>query len=142
MDDQEHVSRGRAAQVLQQGKHLQYKISVQTGAGVANSVHFLRDGNKWKRETDLSISFFSEKRRSANGATETQAPNHVSDPSGQGTRAGTQEQLGRQQNDSETNASQVWILMDWISGCRAHIYLMWSRFCWPIQKSFSQLLEL
>lgn len=25
MDDQEHVSRGRAAQVLQQGKHLQYK---------------------------------------------------------------------------------------------------------------------
>lgn len=48
MDDQEHVSRGRAAQVLQQGEHLQYKpldedISVQTVAGVANSVHFLRD---------------------------------------------------------------------------------------------------
>lgn len=62
MDDQEHVSRGRAAQVLQQGKHLQYKISVQTGAGVANSVHFLRDGNKWKRETDLSISFFFQKK--------------------------------------------------------------------------------
>ncbi len=125
MDDKEHDSRGRAPQVLQQGEHLKCPHSVFWWL-------CLFEGDKWKKKSDFSISF-PEKRRSANRTTETQASNHISDSSGQGTRAGTQEQLGWKQVDSTTNTSQVWILMDWIPRCCAHLYLMSSRFCQRLQ---------